>query len=290
MTSRTAAPLDLRAAQALLRPWQIGTAEGHRAANSFQLAALDPGAKPFSSGDKARDREALGEQALRLDELQDLLYADGRYKLLVVLQGMDTSGKDGTLRDVFGRMSPQGVHSVSFKAPSTEELAHDFLWRVHANVPRSGELVVFNRSHYEDVLVPRVRGSLDAAELQRRYRQINDFERLLSESGTVIVKCFLHISKAEQLRRLQARLQNPAKHWKFDLADVEARKHWDDYQAAYQDAIAATGTEWAPWTVVPADSKTHRNLMVATLIESTLRQMQLRHPPAAPGLADLVLE
>ncbi|MCW7537269.1 polyphosphate kinase 2 family protein [Aquabacterium sp. A7-Y] len=270
-----------------LRAWQVGP-DGV-SAKDFRLGSMDPGAKPFSQGDKASDRAALGEQAQRLDELQDLLYADGRFKLLVVLQGMDTSGKDGTLRDVFGRMSPQGVHSVSFKAPSSEELAHDFLWRVHAKVPRTGELVVFNRSHYEDVLVPRVRGWIDAAELQRRYRQINDFERLLTETGTVVVKCFLHISKAEQLRRLQSRLDDPAKHWKFDLADVEARKQWDDYQRAYEDAIAATGTAWAPWTVVPADSKSHRNLMVATLIEQTLQRMQLRHPPPAPGLKDLVL-
>lgn len=268
--------------------WQFSDAPGTGA--KFRLAGFDTRAKPFGSGDKSRDREALMEQALRLDELQDLLYADGRYKLLVVLQGMDTSGKDGTIRDVFGRMSPQGVHSVAFKAPSAEELAHDFLWRVHAKVPRAGELVVFNRSHYEDVLVPRVRNFIDARQLEQRYRHINDFERLLTETGTVIVKCFLHISKDEQLGRLQARLDNPAKHWKFDLADVEARKQWDDYQRAYEDAIAATGTPWAPWTIVPADSKTHRNLMVAALVERTLESMKLRHPPAAPGLEALVLE
>lgn len=270
-------------------PWQFAAATQRRPPK-FRLADLDTRAKPFSSGDKPRDREALGRQAQRLDDLQDVLYADGRYKLLVVLQGMDTSGKDGTIRDVFGRMSPQGVHSVAFKAPSAEELAHDFLWRVHAKVPRTGELVVFNRSHYEDVLVPRVRGDITLDQVRQRYRHINEFERLLTDTGTVIVKCFLHISKDEQLERLQARLDNPAKHWKFDLADVEARKQWDVYQQAYEDAIAATGTPWAPWTIIPADSKTHRNLMVATLIERTLESMQLRHPPAAPGLKDLVLE
>ncbi|WP_407062195.1 polyphosphate kinase 2 family protein [Caldimonas mangrovi] len=177
---------------------------------------------------------------MRLDELQDLLYADDHYKLLVVLQGMDTCGKDGTIRDVFGRMSPQGVHSVAVKSPSAEELAHDFLWRVPAKVPRTGELVVFNRSHYEDVLVPEVRGLIPAKQVQQRCRHINEFERLLTDTGTVIVKCFLHISKREQLERLQARL------------DTEARKHWDDDQRAYEDAIGATGTPWAPWTVVPA--------------------------------------
>ncbi|WKB54860.1 polyphosphate kinase 2 family protein [Eleftheria terrae] len=270
------------------RPWQVSSDKPPAA--GFKLKSFDPAAKPFTLGDKQRDREALARQAERLDDLQDLLYADGRFKLLVVLQGMDTSGKDGTIRDVFGRMSPQGVHSVSYKAPSSEELAHDFLWRVHAKVPRTGELVVFNRSHYEDVLVPRVRQWIDAAELKRRYRQINDFERLLTESGTVIVKCFLHISKDEQLRRLQSRLDDPAKHWKFDLADVEARKQWDAYQAAYQEALAATGTAWAPWTVIPADSKSHRNLMVATLMERTLQGMKLRHPPATVGLKDLKLE
>lgn len=271
-----------------LTPWQFSGAPDARA--KFRLAAFDTRAKSFSSGDKSRDREALTQQALQLDELQDLLYADGRYKLLVVLQGMDTSGKDGTIRDVFGRMSPQGVHSVAFKAPSPEELAHDFLWRVHAKVPRTGELVVFNRSHYEDVLVPRVRNFIDAKQVEQRYRHINEFERLLTETGTVIVKCFLHISKDEQLKRLQARLDDPAKHWKFDIADVEARKQWAHYQRAYEDAIAATGTPWAPWTIVPADSKTHRNLMVAALIGRTLEAMKLRHPPAAPGLKDLVLE
>ena len=256
----------------------------------IDLSRIDPSSKPFSQGDKTQDKAAVEQLAVRLDELQNRFWADRRYKLLVVLQGTDASGKDGTLRHVFGRMSPLGVHAVSWRAPTEDERAHDFLWRIHQRVPAAGETVLFNRSHYEDVLVPVVKGQLTARQIRQRFAQINDFERMLTETGTVVCKFMLHISRQEQQRRLQARLDDPAKHWKFLMEDVEARRHWDDYQAAYADLISATGTPWAPWTVVPADSKTHRNLMIATLLERTLQALDLRFPPGDPALKGLRIE
>ena len=253
----------------------------------FDLKRIDPAAKPFSSGDKTRDRATTAAIATELDSLQNLFYADRRFKLLVVLQGTDTSGKDGTLRGVFGQMSPLGVHSVGWKAPTEPERNHDYLWRIHAQLPGNGEITLFNRSHYEDVLVPPVIGAITPAQTRQRYAQINDFERMLTENGTVIVKFLLHISKEEQRLRLQERLDDPAKNWKFEIGDLDARKQWDAYQQAYSDAIAATGTPWAPWTIVPADSKTHRNLMIATLTRQVLSDLGLRLPPANPALKDL---
>jgi len=252
----------------------------------FRLDKVDPDDAPFSAGDDEHDRATVLELTDRLDSLQRLLYADRRYKMLVVLQGMDASGKDGTLRGVFGAMSPLGLRAVGWKAPTEQERAHDPWWRIHQAVPGNGELVVFNRSHYEDVLVPVVNRQLTPQQIEQRYRQINEFERMLTEHGTVICKFMLHISKAEQRRRLQERLDDTSKHWKFDVGDLEVRKRWQQYMAAYEDAISATGTRWAPWTVVPADSKTHRNLMIATLLERTLRELKLRAPPN-PALANL---
>jgi len=252
----------------------------------FRLDKVDPAATPLSAGDHERDRATVIELAQRLDALQTLLYADRRYKVLVVLQGMDASGKDGTLRGVFGAMSPLGLRAVGWKAPTEQECAHDPWWRIHQQVPCNGELVAFNRSHYEDVLVPVVNRLLTAQQIEQRYRQINEFERMLTEHGTVICKFMLHISKAEQRRRLQERLDDTSKHWKFDVGDLDVRKRWQQYMAAYEDAISATGTRWAPWTVVPADSKTHRNLMIATLMERTLRALKLRAPPN-PALVHL---
>lgn len=242
------------------------------------LRALDPGAKPFSLGSKTADQARVEELAVELDALQNLLYATRRRKLLVILQGTDTSGKDGTLRAVFGRMSPLGVHTVAFKAPTEEERAHDFLWRIHHHVPGAGEVVVFNRSHYEDVLVPWVQGDLAEEQLLQRYAQIRDFERLLAESGTVVAKFLLHISKKEQRERLQARIDDPAKRWKFQPADLEVRKQWDAYQEAYGRTISETATPYAPWIVVPADSKTHRNLMIARVLKELLEGLELAHP------------
>ncbi len=256
----------------------------------FDLTRIDPAAKPYSSGDKAQDKTAAAALALEIDALQNLLYAHRRQRVLVVLQGTDTSGKDGTVRGVFGSTTPLGVHAVGWKAPNEDELAHYHLWRIHRQVPRAGEIVVFNRSHYEDVLVPVVNGWITPEQTRQRYAQINDFERLLSETGTVVLKFMLHISKDEQRLRLQERIDDPAKHWKFSLGDLEVRKQWDAYQAAYAAAISATGTPWAPWTVVPADSKTHRNLMIATLIVGALRALKLPPPPADPALVGLKVE
>ena len=256
----------------------------------FKLSNVDPAASPFLQGDETEQREQLDELAIELDELQNLLHAEGRRKLLLVLQGLDTSGKDGTIRWVFSRTSPLGVRVTAFKAPSDEERAHDFLWRCHAVVPRSGDIMVWNRSHYEDVLVPVVEGWVDKAETRRRYAQINDFERLLTETGTVVVKCMLHISKDEQRSRLQARVDDPGKHWKFSMDDLAVRKKWEAYQQAYENALSATSTPYAPWYVVPADSKRHRNLMIARLLVKTLKNMKFKTPASDPALKGLVVE
>ena len=264
-------------------PWQPSPSKP----KAFSLASLDPAAKPFSTGDKLRDKAAVEALATEIDGLQNLFYADKRYKLLVVLQGTDTSGKDGTLRGVFGRISPLGVRTVSWKAPTEDERAHDYLWRIHQQMPGTGEIVIFNRSHYEDVLVPPVNGWITSAQTAKRFRHINDFERMLSETGTVILKFMLHISPEEQKQRLQERLDDPAKHWKFSAGDLEVRKQWKQYQKAYEALLKATSTPWAPWTVVPADSKTHRNLMIATLVRARLLELKLRFPSGDPALKGL---
>ena len=263
--------------------WQIPTGQNRR----VDLKAFDTQAKPYSQGSKAVDKAAVETLAEELDTLQDVFYADKRFKLLLVLQGMDTSGKDGTVRGVFARTSPLGVHTVGWKAPTEVERAHDYLWRIHQHVPGAGEIMVFNRSHYEDVLVPVVNGWITPEQTRQRYAHINDFERLLAETGTVILKCMLHIGFDEQRERLQARIDDPAKHWKFSHGDVEVRQQWKGYQQAYENLLAATSTPWAPWTVVPADSKTHRNLMIATLVRDTLKALDLRYPPDDPSLAGL---
>jgi PPK2 family polyphosphate:nucleotide phosphotransferase len=268
-----------------LKAYQHAKAGAKRAA--FDLARISPQAKPYSSGDKPADKLAVEALARDLDELQNLFYADRRFKLLVVLQGTDTSGKDGTLRGVFGQMSALGVHTIGWKAPTEPERAHDYLWRIHQQVPGNGEVMVFNRSHYEDVLVPVVNGWITPAQTQQRYAHINDFERMLSETGTVVCKFMLHISKEEQGKRLQERLDDPTKRWKFAASDIEVRKQWNAYQKAYAAAISATGTPWAPWTIVPADSKTHRNLMIATVLKQVLKSLKLRYPPDDPALAKI---
>ena len=271
-------------------PWQLPGTTGRSNGKPVSLQALQPGAKPFSQGSKAEDQARLLALAREIDELQNLFYADGRYKLLVILQGTDTSGKDGTIRGVFGQTSPLGVHTVGWKAPTEPERAHDYLWRIHQQVPGAGELTVFNRSHYEDVLVPVVNDWITPAQHRQRLAHINDFERMLSETGTVIVKFMLHIGFEEQRERLQERLDDPAKHWKFDMGDIAVRKQWADYQKAYETLLAATHTPWAPWTIVPANSKTHRNLMIATALREVLQNLDLRYPPGDPGLEHFTVE
>ncbi len=260
---------------------------GAKHARRFDLAAIDPRAKPFSNGDKAVDQAAVDALAGEIDRLQDMLYADRRFKVLVVLQGTDTSGKDGTIRGVFWKTSALGVRAAAWKAPSDDERAHDYLWRIHQKVPAAGEIVLFNRSHYEDVLVPVVKGWITREQLEQRFAHINAFEKLLVETGTVVLKFLLHISKAEQRLRLQDRLDDPTKHWKFAVGDLEERTRWDAYQAAYADAVDATGTPWAPWTIVPADSKTHRNLMIATAVKQSLQGLKLCYPAGDPALATI---
>ena len=256
---------------------------------NFKLRKLDPGDTPFLEDSEPRSRARLEKLANDLDELQNKLHAEGRRKVLLVLQGMDTSGKDGTIRWVFSRTSPLGVRVTAFKAPNDIERAHDFLWRCHVVVPAGGQLMVWNRSHYEDVLVPVVEGWIDKTTTKQRYAQINDFERLLVETGTVVVKCMLHISKDEQRQRLQDRIDEPDKRWKFSRGDLDVRAKWMHYQAAYQHLLAATSTEHAPWHVIPADSKTHRNLMIAQLLVKTLRDMKLHTPSADASLDGLVV-
>ena len=277
--------MEKRLPDARLSRWQPAVAGKNR--NPVSLADFDPKAKPYSLGAKERDQRGVEALAGRVDQLQDLFFADKRFKLLVVLQGTDGSGKDGTIRDVFARTSPLGVRVMGWKAPTEEERAHDFLWRIHRCAPGAGEVMVFNRSHYEDVLVPRVNGSITAEQTRQRYAQINDFERLLCENGTVILKFMLHISKDEQRMRLQARIDDPTKRWKVQLNDLEVRKRWGPYQRAYAAMLGATSTPWARWTIVPADSKSHRNLMVATVLRDALEDLGLRYPPGDAGLKRL---
>lgn len=222
----------------------------------------------ISREDGEKEFEALTEE---LDDLQELLYAAGSHSLLVILQGMDTSGKDGTIRKVFSQVSPLGCRVQGFKVPTPEELAHDFLWRVHRVTPQKGEIVAFNRSHYEDVLVVRVHNLVPQDVWSKRYQQINDFERLLADTQTIILKFFLHISNAEQKERLLKREEDVEKAWKLSAADWKERRYWNDYQTAYEDALHACSTSYAPWHIVPADRKWFRNLAVATTIVETLR-------------------
>jgi len=263
------------------------SAQALAANQAFSLQHYDPQDKPFSRGSKEADLERLSTLGSRLDALQNRLHAQKIKRVLLVLQGMDSSGKDGTIRAVFREVDPLGLNVTAFRVPSEYEAQHDFLWRVHAHVPAGGELTIFNRSHYEDVLVPRILGQIDAAECERRYCHIRAFESLLAETGTTIVKCFLHISKDEQRARLQARADDPEKHWKLDRSDIDARKHWDDYQAAYEAALAATSTEYAPWYVIPADSKPHRNVMVGELMCQAMESLELTYPPFDPSLVGL---
>lgn len=262
----------------------------YRISAKRSLSDIKPSDKPFARGSKQDQKQRLAELAVELDDLQNTLYAGANRKVLLVLQGLDTSGKDGTIRWVFSRTSPLGVRVNAFKAPNERELAHDFLWRCHAVVPANGELCVWNRSHYEDVLVPAAEGWLPQRAIERRYEHINNFERLLTDTGTVIVKCMLHISRDEQRGRLQERLDDPGKNWKFDPSDLATRAKWDIYQQAYEKALAATSTSYAPWYVIPANSKRHRNLMVAQLLVQTMRNMDLRLPPAKPSLKGVVVE
>lgn len=254
------------------------TAKYRAGGKKFKLAdfpADDKSGLPDSKEARKLATEALSAE---LDQLQNILYAQAKHRFLVVLQGMDTSGKDGTIRTVFRAADPLGMRVQAFKAPSEAERARDYLWRVHMVVPQSGEIVIFNRSHYEDVLVTQVRGWINEAEQTRRIRQINDFERMLAETGTTIVKIFLNISNEAQRERLQERLDNPEKHWKFNPGDLEDRKLWPQFMQTYQQVIAATDTDHAPWYIVPADSKSGRSLIIVNILLEHLRKLHLAYP------------
>jgi len=254
------------------------------------LDQWDPRDTADFPGGKAEGKEYLKGLVAELIQLQGLLWAEDRHKLLVVIQAMDTGGKDGAIRNVFGPLNPQGVRVANFKAPTSEELAHDYLWRIHSNTPGNGEIAVFNRSHYEDVLVVRVLGLASEERWTRRYGHINAFEELLADEGTTIVKFYLHISKEEQKERLQARLNDPAKNWKFSAGDLEHRALWGDYMKAFEVALERTSTDWAPWYIVPADRKWFRNVVMAETLVKTLRGLNMSYPKAEAGLTDIVIE
>lgn len=254
----------------------------------IQLKDVDP--NEAEGYKKKKDvRDALDEQSKRIGELQARLYAERKQSMLIVLQAMDTGGKDGTIKHVFDHVNPQGCQVWSFKGPSSEELEHDFLWRYHQKTPPQGMITIFNRSHYEDVLIVRVKNLVPEHVWRERYDMINHWEQVLTLNNTVVVKFFLHISKDEQKRRLESRLHDPDKRWKFSTNDVKERGYWDSYQLAFEDAINKCSTDYAPWYVVPANNKWYRNLVIARTIADTLEAMDPRYPAAQQGLENVVI-
>lgn len=268
--------------RAIIEKLRVGP--GHR----FNLKERDPRDSSLFSDEKDT-KAATAALARDIDVLQDRLYAEGSRALLVVLQGTDTSGKDGTIRNVFNATGPLGVSVTAFGTPTTRELAHDYLWRVHAACPRRGTIGIFNRSHYEDVLIARVRKLASEEAVAQRYEQINAFEKMLTENGTTILKFMLHISKNEQKERLQERLDDPKKHWKFNPGDLEDRAFWDEYQDAYQTMLDRCSTQHAPWHVIPADRKWVRNAAIATIVKATLEEMNPQYPQVAWNPGDFTI-
>jgi PPK2 family polyphosphate:nucleotide phosphotransferase len=266
----------------------VAEGERYRAGEGFATRDFDTG----DSNDMTREEaiEELASLVRRIADLQARLYAEESRAVLVVLQGIDAAGKDSTVKHVFSGSNPQGVRVYTFKEPTREEAAHDFLWRYHADAPARGMIHVFNRSHYEDVLVVRVKGLTEEARWRSRYDSINDFERMLAREGTVIVKFFLHISKDAQLERFRERLEREDKHYKFSANDVRERRNWDAYQEAYEDAVRLTSTPWAPWYIVPADFKWYRNLVVARVVCATLEALDPRWPAPDADLEAYALD
>ena len=250
----------------------------------------DDAAAPKGIGKGDELKEKLEKQLDKLGELQKVFYADGRHALLIVLQGRDASGKDGVVRSVIGACNPMGVRVTSFKGPTPLELSHDYLWRIHQAVPEKGMMGIFNRSHYEDVLVVRVHSLVPEEVWSKRYEQINAFEQMLSENGTVILKFFLHVSRDEQKERLRERVEDETKNWKFNAKDLDERKRWDDYTAAYEDALSKCSTSWAPWYVVPSDSNKARNYLIAKRIVATLESLGLEYPKPKMSLEQYLSE
>lgn len=255
-----------------------------------KLEDWDPDDKSLVDLDKKDGEKELDEINDELEKLQELLFAEGKQQLLIILQGMDTSGKDGVIRHVFDGVNPQGVRVASFKVPTAEELSHDYLWRIHKQTPRKGEIVIFNRSQYEDVLVVRVHSLVPEEVWKKRFDQINEFERLLVEEGTTILKFYLHIDKDEQKQRLQARLDEPDKNWKFNPGDLEERKLWPEYQKAYEDVLSKTSTEYAPWYVIPSNRKWYRNLLIGKILVKTLKDMEMKLPEVDFNPKEIVIE
>jgi len=240
--------------------------------------------------DKSEAKDLLEKNISRLSDLQYLLYAENERALLIVLQAMDAGGKDGTIRHVMSGVNPQGCRVTSFKVPSAEEASHDFLWRIHKAVPARGGIGIFNRSHYEDVLIVRVHGLVPKSVWEQRYGQINAFERILADNNVTILKFFLNISKDEQKARLKSRLKDADKNWKISPADIDERKYWDDYMKAYEDALTRCSTDWAPWYIIPANGKWFRNLAVSQIIVETLERFDMKFPPPAHDLSKIVVK
>jgi PPK2 family polyphosphate:nucleotide phosphotransferase len=255
-----------------------------RPGEKVRLSRWDPAVRDGRARTDVAAKSHLRELAEKIDRLQALLYAERRRRLLVVLQGMDTAGKDATIRRVFEGVNPLGVRVAQFGVPTAEELAHDFLWRVHPHVPKAGEIAVFNRSHYEDVLSPRVHGTISEADVARRLRAIRDFERLLVGEGTTVLKFYLHIDRAEQARRLRARLDDPTKHWKFSVQDLAERPYWREYTRAYEELLSTTSTEDAPWFIVPSNHPLSRDVVVGEILHRTLARFRMAYPPLDPAV------
>ena len=256
----------------------------------IKLEEWDPNDKSLFDLEKDEAERELDELNNRLEKLQEMLYIEQKHSLLIILQGMDTSGKDGVIRHVFDGVNPQGVRVASFKVPTAEELAHDYLWRIHKQTPRKGEIVIFNRSQYEDVLVVRVHSMVPEEVWKKRYDQINAFEKTLAESGTTLLKFYLHIDKEEQKDRLQARLDEPDKNWKFNPGDLEERKLWPEYQQAYEDVLSKTSTEYAPWYIIPANRKWYRNLLIGEILVETLKNLDMQLPEIDFNPKEIVIE
>jgi len=254
------------------------------------LSSWDPNDTGDFDDGKKEAKEQSYELVERLSELQKVLYAEDKHKILVVFQAMDTGGKDGTIKGVFLGVNPQGVRVVGFKKPTPEELAHDYLWRVHRHTPGRGQIAVFNRSHYEDVLVVRVHNLVPRKVWERRYDHINEFERLLAEEGTTILKFYLHIDLEEQKERLQSRLDRPDKHWKFNPADLNERKLWPEYTKAYEEVLSRTSTPGAPWFIIPANRKWYRNLVVSRIIVDRLEGLDMHYPEADFDPENIIIE
>lgn len=258
--------------------------------SKVDLSNIDSdGRELYSKGGKEESLACYDKLQDELQHLQKLLYAQNKHRVLVVMQAMDTGGKDGCIKHVFSRIDPQGIHVRSFKKPSDEELARDFLWRVHEKVPRNGQLVIFNRSHYEDIIAVKVKNLFPEKVWKQRFRHIVEFERMLAEEGTTIVKIYLHISKDEQKARLESRLVNPDKHWKFNPDDLKDRALWDNFIETYEDLLGKTSTEHAPWYVVPANRKWYRNLIVARIMVDTLHKLGMDFPPIAWDPSSIVV-